>query len=86
MRTSQPSELVPDHGRHNASFDQQALVCLTKPGCSFPRITRRPILESLRDKRRTAALAARSGEIVALRPPTFYDAVGRRLAAKGAAA
>jgi hypothetical protein len=27
-----------------------------------------------------------SGEIVALRPLAFYDAVGRRLAAKGAAA
>src|SRR5689334_9416846 len=30
--------------------------------------------------------ACRSGEVVALRPLTFYDAVGRRLAAKGAAA
>src|SRR5689334_14594280 len=30
--------------------------------------------------------ASRSGEVVALRPLTFYDAVGRRLAAKGAAA
>jgi transposase len=30
--------------------------------------------------------ATRSGEIVALRPLTFYDAVGKRLAAKGAAA
>jgi hypothetical protein len=29
---------------------------------------------------------SRSGEVVALRPLTFYDAVGRRLAAKGAAA
>ena len=29
---------------------------------------------------------ARSGEIVALRPLAFYDAVGKRLAAKGAAA
>jgi hypothetical protein len=28
----------------------------------------------------------RSGEIVALRSLAFYDAVGRRLAAKGAAA
>jgi hypothetical protein len=30
--------------------------------------------------------ASRSGEIVALRPLAFYDAVGQRLAAKGAAA
>jgi hypothetical protein len=30
--------------------------------------------------------APRSGEIVALRPLAFYDAVGRRLAAKGSAA
>jgi transposase len=30
--------------------------------------------------------ASRSGEVVALRPLTFYDAVGRRLAAKDAAA
>lgn len=33
-----------------------------------------------------AARITRSGEIVALRPLAFYDAVGRRLAAKGAAA
>ena len=36
--------------------------------------------------RNGAASKTRSGEIVALRPLAFYDAVGRRLAAKGAAA
>jgi len=36
--------------------------------------------------RNGAATMTHSGEIVALRPLAFYDAVGRRLAAKGAAA
>jgi hypothetical protein len=36
--------------------------------------------------RNGAAGRARSGDVVALRPLAFYDAVGRRLAANGAAA
>jgi hypothetical protein len=36
--------------------------------------------------RNGAPSAARSGEVVALRPLAFYEAVGKRLAAKGVAA
>ena len=36
--------------------------------------------------RNGAPLGTRSGEVVSLRPLAFYDAVGRRLAANGAAA
>ena len=35
---------------------------------------------------RNGPAPGRSGEVVTLRPLAFYDAVGRRLAAKGAAA
>ena len=44
---------------------------------------RRPTANTPRQRR---ARRARSGEVVALRPLAFYDAVGRRLAANGAAA
>jgi transposase len=45
-----------------------------------------PAPTSSQTPRNGAARQTRSGEIVALRPLAFYDAVGRRLAAKGAAA
>ena len=45
-----------------------------------------PARANSQSSRNGVAVMTHSGEIVALRPLTFYDAVGRRLAAKGAAA
>ena len=45
-----------------------------------------PARANSQSSRNGVAAMTHSGEIVALRPLTFYDAVGRRLAAKGAAA